>query len=55
MKDIDAIITTTLKGSPCPPQDVSDPCDAIFSRAAPFEDPVLAYLHKEEARPEGVY
>jgi hypothetical protein len=55
MKEIDAIITSTLNGSQSPPRDVSDPCDAIFSRAAPFEDPVLAYLHKEEARPEGVY
>ena len=55
MKDIDAIISTTLKGSQCPPRDESDPCDAIFSRAAPFEDPVLAYLRKEEPRPEGVY
>jgi hypothetical protein len=55
MKDIDAIIITTLKGSQCPPRDGSDPCDAIFSRAAHFEDPVLAYLRKEEARPEGVY
>jgi TolA-binding protein len=55
MKEIDAIITTTLNGSQSPPLDGSDPCDAIFSRAVPFEDPVLAYLHKEEARPEGVY
>ena len=55
MKDADAIITTTLKGSLCPPRDGSGLCDAIFSRAAHFEDPVLAYLRKEEAQPEGVY
>jgi TolA-binding protein len=55
MKDIDTIITATLKRSLRPPRDSGDPSDAIFDRAAIFEDPVLAYVHKEEALAEGAY
>ena len=55
MKDIDTIITTTLKRSQRPPRNSGDPCEAIFSRAALFTDPVLACLRREETMAEGSY
>lgn len=55
MNDIETLITGTLEASLRLPQDAPDTCGAVFDRAAPFEDPVLAYLHKEETMPEGWY
>jgi TolA-binding protein len=55
MKDLDTILTSSLTSEREPPQEGGDSFDAIFNRAEPYQDPVRAYLRKEEMRPEGLY
>jgi tetratricopeptide (TPR) repeat protein len=55
MKDLDAILTSLIGTTREPRPGDSASFDAVLRRAEPFEDPVLAYLRKEEVWSEGVY
>ncbi|MBN1130952.1 MAG: hypothetical protein JXA71_18325, partial [Chitinispirillaceae bacterium] len=55
MNDLDTILASLIGATQEPPQGEPAAVDAVFERAAPFRDPVMAYLRKEEVWPEGAY